>query len=693
MSAMRHLIQCVLIIMLAGCAGRPTTIADNAPPSLIPMPAVVDRSPGYFLLRRGMPLILNSDNAQAIGVARYFQDLTQRTNNLHLDLRPRGAAETDDAITFVLDPNFLVRGDDTGEGYELSVSPRRVRLVAATARGLFYGSMTLWQLISSAGDTAPLRVPAVAIADHPRFAWRGVLLDSARHMQPPEFIKRFIDTIAQHKLNVLHWHLTDDQGWRVEIKKYPRLTAVGAWRTPPGGGPRYGGFYTQDEIRDIVRYAAERFVTIVPEIEMPGHAQSAIAAYPEVGVTGNNPGVSHDWGVHTYLYNVDESTFVFIQNVLQEVMQLFSSPYIHVGGDEAAKDQWQASARVQQRMRELRLKDETALQGWFTARIGDFLAEHGRKLVGWDDILEGGLPPDAVVMSWRGAQGAVDAAKQGHDVIMAPSPVMYFDHLQSAAHGEPPGRPDVVSLEEVYAFEPVPPELDAAQARHVLGAEAALWSEYLTDTGRVEHAAFPRTAALAEVLWSPQQQRDWAGFRARMPAQLERYRLANVAYAAPDTNKPRVEIETAQRDSDALKPCTQGLALRIEGDPDGGHGPIYRVDLMNPCWIYTQVDLSVPQHVTVHAGHIPYYFQLWHDEAKVATRKSTSGVDELQLRLDDCDGQVVASVPLKIEHAELETLDVPLPSARGVHDVCLGFATHARDPLWLIDWVEIAHKP
>jgi hexosaminidase len=684
---MKRFAALLLVLLLTACSSQHIARRDHAPLPLIPLPATVERAPGHFAFHRGLPIVVRSGNALALGAARYFQQLVA---DLHLDLRVDGV-EADGAIAFVIDPNLTVRDDASDESYELSVSPRRIRVSARSPRGLFYGGITLWQLISATDEATPLQIPAVAISDHPRFAWRGLLLDSARHFQSPEFVKRFIDQMAQHKLNVLHWHLTDDQGWRVEIRKYPLLTQVGAWRTPPGGGAAYGGFYTQDEIRDIVRYAQERYVTIVPEIEMPGHAQAAIAAYPQFGVTGRNPGVSHDWGINTYLYNVDESTFGFLQDVLDEVMELFPSPYIHVGGDEAAKDQWQASARAQERMRELGLKDDAALQGWFTARIGKYLAAHGRKLIGWDDILEGGsVPPDATVMSWRGAQGAIDAAKRGHDVIMAPSPVMYLDHLQSSAHDEPPGRPDVVSLEDVYRFEPVPHELDSAQAAHVLGAEAALWSEYLTDTQRLEHAAFPRTAALAEALWSEQQRRDWASFQARLPAQLARYARAGVAYArATESAAPADPLE---RNSDELKPCANGLSLRIQGDPDGSRdGPVYHVDLMNPCWIFTRVDLDRTAHIVVQAGHIPYYFALWHDEAKVIMRKPMNGGDELQIHLDDCSGPLFRPVPLRIEHAELETFDVPL-AGTGVHDLCFTFATRARDPLWLIDFVRLVPK-
>jgi len=671
---------------VAGCAVQPAPAAGNALLPLIPLPAAVERTPGHFVLRRGMPLIVRSDDAQALGAARYFEQLE---SDLHLVLRPNSAA-SDDAIVFEIDPNLFVPGDEGGEGYELSVSPQRIRIVARTAQGLFYGGITLSQLIDARDGTGTAAVPVVAISDHPRFGWRGVLLDSARHFQSPEFVKKFIDQIAQHKLNVLHWHLTDDQGWRVQIRKYPRLTEIGGWRVPPGGGPAYGGFYTQDEIRDIVRYAAERHVTIVPEIEMPGHAQAAIAAYPQFGVTGKNTAVSHDWGVNTYLFNIDESTFGFLQDVLDEVMELFPSRYIHIGGDEAAKDQWQASARVQARLHALGLKDEAALQGWFTARIGKYLAAHGRKLIGWDEILEGGVPPDATVMSWRGTQGAVDSARQRHDVIMAPSPVMYFDHLQYSGHQEPPGRPDVISLQDVYRFEPVPKDLDAAQAAHVLGAEATLWSEYLTDARRVEHAAFPRLAALAEVLWSPQGSLDWNSFQARLPAQLARYAHADVAYAQAPA--PARDTNALQQNSDELKSCANGLPLRIEGDNDGRRqGPIYRVDLMNPCWIFPRVDLGRIARVRVQAGHIPWYFSLWHDEAKVVTRVSTSGADELQLRIDDCNGPVFRAVPLRVEHAEQETLDVPV-DASGAHDICLAFATHTHDPLWLVDFVQLVPK-
>jgi hexosaminidase len=519
----------------------PSTLPAD-PLSLIPQPLSLVRSPGYFELRQGAALLVESQNAQVLGVARYFVDLLARTRDLKLDLQPSvGAISKSATISFLLDPHAAIAND---EGYELIVTDDHIRLAARTAHGLFNGSTTLWQLLTLDADNAlPIRVPNLRIDDAPRFVWRGLMLDVSRHFMPPDAIKQMLDAMAVHKLNVFHWHLTDDQGWRIEIKKYPRLTEVGAWRIPAGPVAaadldpgthqprREGGFYTQDEVRDIVSYAAERFITIVPEIEMPGHAQAAIAAYPQFGSGGDNPTVSSDWGVHTYLYNVNETTFAFLEDVLSEVMALFPGRYIHVGGDEAAKDQWQTSAQVQQRMHTLGVTNEAALQSYFIQRIEKFLTAHDRKLIGWDEILEGGLPAEATVMSWQGMKGGIEAAKQGHDVVMAPSPDLYLDHLQSSAHDEPPGRPSLITLADVYKFEPVPSELDATQAKHILGAQINLWTEHMRTPQRVQHATFPRLAALAELTWSSRENRHWNLFVTRLIPQLARYRRLGIDYA------------------------------------------------------------------------------------------------------------------------------------------------------------------
>jgi len=358
-----------------------------------------------------------------------------------------------------------------------------------------------------------------------------------RHFQTVDEIERLLEQMAQHKLNTFHWHLTDDQGWRIQIKRYPELTRIGAWRTPPEAGRdgepgRYGGFYTQDDIRRIVAYAAARYITVVPELDMPGHAQAAVAAYPQFGVTGQRPPVSIDWGINPYLYNVDDATFRFIENVLDEVMALFPSRYIHLGGDEAIKDQWQASPAVQAKMRELGIKSEDALQGWFIGRVGRYLDAHGRRLVGWDEILDGdNVPADATVMSWRGTDGAIKAAMMGHDVVLSPAPQLYFDHVQGGLADEYAGRLGVESLQSVYAFPTVPAVLGAAQAKHVLGVQANVWTEHMPTFAHVEHAVFPRLDALSEVAWSPIVINGWPGFLARLPAQFARYRAQRVAYA------------------------------------------------------------------------------------------------------------------------------------------------------------------
>ena len=758
----------VIIVSIGGCQTAPQKPVESGPLPLIPMPVVVERGSGHFELAPGSALVSNGETAA--GTARYFADLVERTHGTRLTMRTETGTNASDAIIFELQPGTARTDGD--ESYRLNITPHRITLTAGTPHGLFNGAVTLWQLLAPGSKGAQaLRVPCVQIDDYPRFAWRGLLLDSVRHFQSPEFVKHFIDTMALHKLNVMHWHLTDDQGWRIQINKYPKLTEIGAWRAPqpdemqlvdPATG-KYGGFYTQEQIRDIVRYAAERYVTIVPEIDMPGHAQAAVAASPHLGVTGAQPSVSADWGINTWLFDVSEYTFSFNETVLTEVMEMFPSKYIHVGGDEAAKDQWQASAHVQERMRRLGIRDEKDLQGYFTVRLEGFLRARGRTMVGWDEILEGGIPPTAVVMSWRGTEGAVAAAQHGIDVVMSPDPAMYLDHLQSTASDEPPGRVKVISLADVYAFDAVPHELDADQARHVLGGQANLWSEYLTTPQRVEHAAFPRAAALAEVLWSPPEGRNWDDFVARLPAQFERYRALGVAFAdtafepqiaasrASDASagdsKIRVDLSkqiafgtirytlddsvpgpqsleyrepliaspgktvrtatfaaeqqltvprtqridasaVARRYSDRLKPCGDSLLLRLEGgSDDGAAAPLYNVNLMNPCWIYTQANLGANASVDVRVGALPYFFQLWHDADKVVTYSPTGGGDELQVRLDGCSGTPVATVPLE-DSRVARTLTVPLNQQTGVHDICLVFATRKRDPRWVVVWVE-----
>jgi len=495
-----------------------------APPehSLLPLPAAVTPQAGSFLFAGAR---IEAADAGGIAAARRLADLVARSGGPTLALAKGGAIRFrhDAAIT-------------GAEAYRLRVSSTGVIVSAATDTGLFYGATTLWQLIAASHNG---RVPALAIDDAPAFTWRGVMLDSARHFQPPAYVKQLIDRMAMEKLNVLHWHLTDDQGWRLQIDKYPRLTSVGAWRQPAGaagfdpktGKPvRYGGFYTKTQVRDIVAYAAQRHITIVPEIEMPGHATAAVAAYPELGST-TRPLVapSADWGVLPNLFNTEDSTFTFLDNVLDEVISLFPGTYIHVGGDEAVKEQWKADPRAQARIKALGLKDEAALQGWFTARIGSYLEKHGRRLIGWDEILEGEVPADATVMSWRGIEGAVAAAKSGHDAVVSPSPILYLDHFQSDSGDEPPGRTDAIDWKQLYAFDPAPAGLAPAERAHILGLQGNLWTEHVRTTAYADRMLWPRAAVIAELGWS-RAARDWPDFSKRLVAEFARYKAMGLAY-------------------------------------------------------------------------------------------------------------------------------------------------------------------
>ncbi|HEY0197408.1 MAG TPA: family 20 glycosylhydrolase [Rhodanobacter sp.] len=558
--------------------------ANALPSSLLPMPAQVIADSGSFTVDAHTVIVVADHQASTRYTADYLVTLLARTRGLTLHAGQGEAAAH--AIVLQRDPQAPAAGD---ESYALDVTPSGIHVAARDDAGLFYGAITLWQLLTPDVKHGAVQVPALHIRDQPRFAWRGLMLDSARHFQSVAEVERLLDQMAQHKLNVFHWHLTDDQGWRIQIKRYPELTRIGAWRTPPGAGhdgepQRYGGFYTQDDIRKVVAFASARHITVVPELDMPGHAQAAVAAYPAIGVTGKRPLVSTDWGVNPYLYNVDDATFTFIDNVLDEVMALFPSKYIHIGGDEAVKDQWQASAAVQAKMHALGLKNEDALQGWMIDRIGGYLAKHGRRLVGWDEILDGGgdIQTDAVVMSWRGIKGAVDAAKSGHDVVLSPSPDLYFDGLQSERLDETAGRLPAHDLASVYAFEPVPKELDAAQAKHVLGVQANVWTEHLPGMRHVEHATFPRLDALSEVDWSPASTHDWKGFLSRLPAQFSRYRAQDVDYAdsafAPDIAMNEAMAQVGNATQVTLSNLTRYGALHytLDGSVPTTHSPLYR---------------------------------------------------------------------------------------------------------------------
>ncbi|MFD5567117.1 beta-N-acetylhexosaminidase [Streptomyces cadmiisoli] len=475
---------------------------------------------------------------------------------------PPGPQDGPDRLRLQLD------GTLAPEAYRLTAAAGRgVEIRGGSAAGVFLGAQTLRQLLGpDAFRRAPVRpgacleIPSRIIEDEPRFRWRGLMLDVARHFMPKDGVLRYLDLMAAHKLNVLHLHLTDDQGWRVEIKRHPRLTEVGSWRARSKFGHRasplweekpHGGYYTQDDIREIVAYAAERHISVVPEIDVPGHSQAAVAAYPELGNTDIVDTAAltvwDNWGISPNVLAPTDNTLRFYEGVFEELLELFPadaaqfSAFVHIGGDECPKGQWRESPAAQSRIKELGLADEDELQSWFIGHFDRWLAARGRRLIGWDEILEGGLAPGAAVSSWRGYEGGIAAARAGHDVVMCPEQQVYLDHRQDAGTDEPVPIGYVRTLEDVYRFEPVPPELTGERARHVLGTQANLWSEVMEDQGRVDYQAFPRLAALAEVAWSAlpaPAERDFGDFERRMAAHYLRLDALGVAYRPPAGPRP-----------------------------------------------------------------------------------------------------------------------------------------------------------
>ena len=525
--------------------GTATAAPTTSSWSLLPQPFHAHAAgPGVLQIADGARVAVHgADRRQVQPIADRFVQLVAHTRGLQLRAASAAAADEHPAITFEVDPHANVVGD---AGYRIVVGARDVRVIARSPRGAFYGAITLWQLLTPPGWTRGTRAEIAegVIDDHPRFAWRALLLDSGRHFQSVADIKRLIDWMSLEKLDVLLWHLTEDQGWRLEIPKYPALTKTGACRRSVGldveltGAPDkpYCGFYTEAEVRDIVRYAAARFITVVPGIDLPGHSQAAVAAYPWLGVTGSDPPVWTDWGISPWLLNPNEKTLQFVDDVLDEVMRLFPSRYISLGGDEADKQQWNASPEVRARMQRLGLASMDQLQSWFIGKVADHLIEHGRTPVGWDDALLAGatLPTSEVVMSWHDDDGervALGAIRQGHEVVLNPQGSLYFDHYQSGLPDEKPGQPPMIALQQAYGAALVPHGATAAEANHVIGVQADLWTEFMPTFARDQHALFPRIAALSELGWSPASAHDWNGFLQRLTAELARYRALGIGYA------------------------------------------------------------------------------------------------------------------------------------------------------------------
>jgi len=522
-------------IFLFSCNSTPD---EPVQVNIIPKPVLTEMREGSFTLNDATSIYNIYKNPEIDQIIEMFSsDIDQLTG---ISVKRAVSKAMKNQVILNLD----MYDDLQQEGYILKITPTIISLSSATVQGLFHGLQSLKQVIltSSVKKDNGIAVPALKVTDYPRFSWRGMHLDVCRHFMSKDSVLRYIDFLALYKFNTFHWHLTDDQGWRIEIKKYPELTKTGAWRKETIVGhnndkPRvydgipHGGYYTQEEIKEVVEYAADRYITIVPEIEMPGHAQAAIASYPELGVTGKKVEVRKEWGISPVIFSPSEETFRFLEDVLGEVLELFPSEFIHIGGDEAIKDQWKASPAIQKQIRELGLKDEHELQSWFVRRIEKFLSEKGRRLIGWDEILEGGLAPNATVMSWRGTKGGIEAAEMGHDVVMCPTTYCYLDYYQADPESEPLTIGGLLPIEKVYSFEPVPEELDAGKAKHILGAQGNLWTEYMQTFRDVEYMAFPRVTAIAEVTWSQPESRDYADFSNRLRMHVPLFEALDINYS------------------------------------------------------------------------------------------------------------------------------------------------------------------
>ena len=544
-----YLILCGLSLVI-GCAGDNVMVQTGVEKKhmgqaqilIIPEPVNVQPKSGSFELDSNTVIIADRSTRK---LGNQLSHMLTPAMGYKLAVEEGKKGESN-AIILSLNPELQGLGK---EGYHLTVTQNQVRIEAAQEAGGFYGIQTLLQLLPpeilspTMTDSIQWRIPCVTIEDQPRFQWRGMHLDVVRHFMPTEFVKKFIDLLAMHKMNTFHWHLTDDQGWRIESKKYPKLTDVGAWRkeTVIGrnsgqyDGKRYGGFYTQDEIREIVEYAKQRYITVIPEIEMPGHSRAALAAYPELSCTGGPFEVKTNWGVEPEVYCAgNKEIFEFLQDVLDEVMALFPGKYIHLGGDECPKERWKECPKCQARIKAEGLKDEHELQSWFIKRMEKYLNTHGRRLIGWDEILEGGLAPNATVMSWRGEAGGIAAAQSGHDVVMAPNSHTYFDYYQADPEREPLAIGGFVPLEKVYAYNPVPEVLSEIQQDHILGVQAQLWSEYIPTPQQAEYMAYPRACALAEVAWTPVLSKDYGDFYQRMKTHVKRLKALDVNFRPLD---------------------------------------------------------------------------------------------------------------------------------------------------------------
>ena len=583
---MKKLFTLFFLIMVS--LGR----AQNPLP-LIPQPKELTLNKGTFTLNQGTLLLVTTSESDA--EIELFNQFLQSHYGFQLKKTNNSKSPLNTIQIQVENP----KGNDSGS-YQLDVKAQHIRIAAKSNLGLFYAFQTLQQLLPLEKGAA-FKIHCLSIKDQPQFQWRGMHLDVCRHFFPREFIKKYIDYLALYKMNTFHWHLTDDQGWRIEIKKYPKLTEVGAWRNGSMIGHytdqtfddvRHGGFYTQEEIKEIVAYAKERHITIVPEIEMPGHALAALASYPEFSCTGGPFEVGKTWGVLEDVFCPKDETFAFLENVLSEVMALFPSEYIHIGGDESPKVRWRNCPNCRKKIKAENLKDEHELQSYFIQRIEKFVNSKGRKIIGWDEILEGGLAPNAAVMSWRGTEGGIAAAKQKHFVVMSPGSHCYFDHYQGEPKNEPIAFGGYTNVEKVYSFNPIPKELSAEESKYILGAQANLWTEYINTPEHVEYMIFPRIAALSEVVWGTSNPNKYKEFEKRLMQHFEMYDKKGINYS-------RAIFEVTSK----VQPAENGVAFELKSA--NSTGIKYTTDGSEPKAnsIAYEKPILVTKNQTIKAAH------------------------------------------------------------------------------------------
>ena len=586
----RSMLALAMLQLLLACSTPRVSKTESIDMKLIPKPQNLTTQSGEYVFGKSTTLWI-SDQLE------YGSFYSQYLNTLIPGLQESSPAGAD--IKVELDDQAKL----PDEGYIFNVDQKGILIKARDEAGLFYGIQTLRQLLPASiekegGSLEGHVIQAARIEDFPRFAWRGMHLDVSRHFFPVEFVKQYIDMIALHKMNVFHWHLTDDNGWRLEIKRYPKLTEICAWRVDrehedwrewspvePGEKSTYGGFYTQEEVREVVAYAAQRQITVIPEIEMPGHSSELFAAYPELSCRGEyldvRPGSY--WPNEDILCGGNDSVFTFLENVIDEVVELFPAKYIHIGGDEARKTYWKTCPKCQARIKSEGLANEHELQSWFIRKMEKYILAKGKYIIGWDEILEGGLAPEATVMSWRGVAGGVAAAKAGHDVVMTPTSHVYFDYYQGDAETEPQAIGGYTPLKKVYDYEPIPEELTEAEQNFVLGSQANLWSEFIKTTSHAEYMVLPRMTALSEVLWSAKDQRNWADFSHRLQHLLQRFDALDWNYSPGsflvdilpgrqlDQGQMEVELLSEQYDAE--------IRFTLDGSNPGSESRVYQSKL------------------------------------------------------------------------------------------------------------------